>query len=307
MIDFKGQVAIVTGAGRGMGRAIALLLAERGARVVVNDYGGDPTGIPGTSEPAESVVAEIHAKGGEAIANTATVGTGQDADAIVGAALDAFGRVDILVNNAGGSTIAPIDELADAEIERVMRTNYWGAYLLIRRVWPHMRRQRYGRILNMASSATLGIGTVAPYSSAKAAMVGLTCEAAIEGKPDGIQVNAVFPTGYTRLAAKSQADARVWMEKWFAPELVAQAIAYFVSREMPYSGEVYGVGGGRVSRIATFNNDGYFDRQLTPEVLAAHIEQVRDLSQAVHVGSSMEENMRYTRWLPWTGGRAGTF
>jgi NAD(P)-dependent dehydrogenase (short-subunit alcohol dehydrogenase family) len=271
MIDFKGQVAIVTGAGRGMGRAIALLLAERGAKVVVNDYGGDPTGVPGTSEPADSVVEEIRARGGEAIVDATTVGTGGSADAIVAAALDAFGRIDILVNNAGGSTIAPLDELADEEIERVMRTNYWGAYLLMRRVWPHMRRQRYGRILNMASSATLGIGTVAPYSSAKAAMVGLTCEAAIEGKPVGIQVNAVFPAGYTRLAAKSQEDARVWMETWFAPDLVAQAIAYFVSREMLYTGEIYGAGGGRVSRIATFNNDGYFDRNLTPESLAAHI------------------------------------
>ncbi len=307
MIRFDGQVAIVTGAGRGMGREIALLLAARGASVLVNDYGGDPEGHAGTSGPAVAVVEEIRAAGGTAEADATTVGTSAGADAIVDTAFARFGRVDILVNNAGGSTIAPIDALDDEDIERVMRTNYWGAYLLVRRVWPHMRRQNYGRILNMCSSATLGIGTIAPYSSAKAAMIGLTCEAAIEGKTEGILVNGVFPAGYTRLAAKSQEDARVWMEKHFAPSLVAQAVAYFVSREMTHTGEIYGVGGGRVSRIATFNNDGYFDRELTPEKVGEHMPEIRDLATAAHVGSSMEENMRYTRWLPWTGGHAGTF
>ena len=307
MIRFDGQVAIVTGAGRGMGREIALLLARRGATVLVNDYGGDPEGHAGTSEPALAVVEQIRMEGGTAEADSTTVGTSTGADAIVENALGRFGRVDILINNAGGSTIAPIDALSDEDIERVMRTNYWGAYLLIRRVWPHMRRQNYGRILNMCSSATLGIGTIAPYSSAKAAMIGLTCEAAIEGKPAGILVNGVFPAGYTRLAAKSQEDARAWMEKYFAPDLVAQAVAYFVSPAMSHTGEIYGVGGGRVSRLATFNNDGYFDRELTPEKVAEHMSEIRDLDSATHVGSSMEENMRYTRWLPWTGGRAGTF
>lgn len=307
MITFTGQVAIITGAGRGMGRQMALLLASRGARVLVNDYGGDPYGNAGTSEAANDVVAEIRAAGGEAVANAATVGYSDGADAIVNAAMDAFGRVDVLINNAGGSTIAPIDELEDEDIEKVMRSNYWGAYLLMRRVWPHMKKQGYGRILNVCSSATLGIGTVAPYSSAKAAMIGLTCEAAIEGREHNILVNGIFPAGYSRLAAKSQEGARVWMETYFQPELVAKPVSYFVSEAMKYSGEIYSVGGGRVSRIATFNNDGYFDRDLTPESVGEHIEQIRDLSEVVHVGSSMEENMRNTKWLPWAGGRAGTF
>lgn len=307
MIRFDEQVAIVTGAGRGMGREIALLLAQRGAKVLVNDYGGDPYGNAGTPEAAEAVAAEIRTAGGQAIANAATVGSSASADDIVSATLTAFGRVDILINNAGGSTIAPIDELTDEDIERVMRSNYWGGYLLLRRVWPHMRKQGYGRILNVCSSATLGIGTIAPYSSAKAAMIGLTHEAAIEGKPHGILVSGTFPTGYSRLAAKSQEDARVWMEKNFHPALVAQAVAYFVSREMQHTGEIYGIGGGRVSRIAVFNNDGYFDRELTPEKVGAHMADIRNLRGAVHVGNSMEENMRYQRWLPWTGGRQGTF
>jgi NAD(P)-dependent dehydrogenase (short-subunit alcohol dehydrogenase family) len=307
VIDFDGQVAIVTGAGRGMGRSIALLLARRGASVLVNDYGGDEFGNPGTSREAEAVTEEIRALGGRAVANSVTVGAGAGADAIVNAALAAFGRVDVLINNAGGSTIAQIDELTDAALERVMRTNYWGAYMLIRRVWPHMRTQRYGRIINVCSSAVLGIGTIAPYSSAKGAMVGLTHEAAIEGKPHGILVNGTFPAGYSRLVAKSAEDARRWMETYFQPELVAQAYAYFASREMEHTGDIYSVGAGRVSRIAFVNNDGYFNRELTPELVAQNIERIRDLNGAVHVGSSWEENQRYQRFVPWTGGQGGTF
>jgi NAD(P)-dependent dehydrogenase (short-subunit alcohol dehydrogenase family) len=307
MIDFDGQVAIVTGAGRGMGRSIALLLAERGASVLVNDYGGDEFGNPGTSREAEAVVAEIRAAGGKAIASSVTVGDGAGADAIVNAALAAFGRVDVLINNAGGSTIAPLDDLTDAALERVMRTNYWGAYMLIRRVWPHMRTQQYGRIINVCSSAVLGIGTIAPYSSAKGAMVGLTHEAAIEGKPHDILVNGTFPAGYSRLAAKSAEDARRWMETYFQPEFVAQAYAYFASRDMQHTGDIYGVGAGRVSRIAFVNNDGYFTRDLTPELVAQNIDRIRDLAGAVHVASSWEENQRYARWAPWTGGHGGTF
>jgi len=307
MIDFENQVALITGAGRGMGREMALLLASRGAKVLVNDYGGDPEGHPGNPEVAHSVVAEINRAGGTAIADVSTVGDSAGADRIVANALEAFGRLDILINNAGGSTIAGIAELADDDIERVMRTNYWGPYLLIRRAWPIMQSQGYGRILNVSSSATLGIGTIAPYASAKAALLGLTAEAAIEGREHGILVNAIFPSGYTRLAAKSQEDARKWMEVSFPPELVAQAVTFLVSRALTVSGEIFSVGGGRVSRIAFVNNDGYFNRQLTPELVAEHFDEIRDLHQAVPISSSRQENERYMRWLPWTGGRKGTF
>jgi NAD(P)-dependent dehydrogenase (short-subunit alcohol dehydrogenase family) len=307
MIEFRDQVALVTGAGRGMGREIALLLARRGARVVVNDYGGDPEGHPGSADVAAAVVAEIEQGGGSAMADSTTVGDSAGADTLIRRTLAAFGRLDMLINNAGGSTIAGIAELADEAIERVMRTNYWGPYLLLRRAWPIMSAQRYGRILNVSSSATLGIGGVAPYSSAKAALLGLTAEAAIEGKPHGILVNAIFPAGYTRLAAKSQEDARRWMEVSFPAALVAQAVAFLVSRDMTVSGEIFGVGGGRVSRLAMVNNDGYFHRQLTPELVAEHFDEIRQLGNAQALGSSREENERYMRWLPWTGGRTGTF
>jgi len=305
-IDFNGQVAIVTGAGRGMGREMALLLARRGASVLVNDFGGDTDGHPGEAKVAESVAAEIRCAGGNAVANGDAVGTSASAGNIVRAALDAFGRIDILINNAGYNVRGAIPDLDDDVHEAIMRTNYWGAYLLVRRVWPLMQRQNYGRIVNVSSSGSLGIGLHGTYASAKAAMIGLTSDAAIQGKPHDIKVSALFPSGHTRLGAKAQEDARRWMEASFPPSLVAQAVAYFVSRDMVASGETYSVGGGRVSRIASFNNDGFFTRDLTPEDVAAHIDEIRDMSCAVPVTSSMEENMRFTKWLPWTGGRPGT-
>jgi NAD(P)-dependent dehydrogenase (short-subunit alcohol dehydrogenase family) len=170
MIHFDGQVAIVTGAGRGMGRTHALLLASRGACVVVNDYGGDPSTLhPGTIDAAQSVVDEITEAGGQAVADGTMIGTGAAAGAVVDHALDAFGRVDMLVNNAGGALIGDIDAFADDEIEGVLRTNLIGPYMLMRRVWPHLRAQSYGRIVNIMSSATLGIGNIAAYAAGKPA------------------------------------------------------------------------------------------------------------------------------------------
>jgi NAD(P)-dependent dehydrogenase (short-subunit alcohol dehydrogenase family) len=170
MIRFDGQVAIVTGAGRGMGRTHALLLASRGACVVVNDYGGDPSTLhPGTIDAAQSVVDEITEAGGQAVADGTMIGTGAAAGAVVDHALDAFGRVDMLVNNAGGALIGDIDAFADDEIEGVLRTNLIGPYMLMRRVWPHLRAQSYGRIVNIMSSATLGIGNIAAYAAGKPA------------------------------------------------------------------------------------------------------------------------------------------
>jgi NAD(P)-dependent dehydrogenase (short-subunit alcohol dehydrogenase family) len=170
-----------------------------------------------------------------------------------------------------------------------------------------MKKQAYGRIINSSSSATLGIGTIAAYSSAKAALLGLTADAAIEGKAHNILVNAMFPAGYSRLVARAQENHRVWMEKYFQPELVARAVAFLVSREMKASGEIYGIGAGRVSRLALFNNDGYFDRELSAESVGEHMDKIRDLAGAEHVASSAAENFRYARWVPWDGGHFGTF
>ncbi|MEJ0045275.1 MAG: SDR family NAD(P)-dependent oxidoreductase [Rhodospirillales bacterium] len=305
MIRLDNQVAIVTGAGRGMGRTHALLLASRGARVVVNDYGGDTTTLhPGTIDTAQSVADEIIEAGGEAVADATMIGTGVAAGAVVDRALSAFGRIDILVNNAGGALIGDIDAFTDDEIEGVLRTNLIGPYMLMRRVWPHMRAQSYGRIVNIMSSATLGIGNIAAYASGKAGLIGLTAEAAIDGRAHNILVNGIFPTGASRLTEKSQPDAALWYRTYFQPEKVSAMVGYLCSRELQTTGDIYNVGAGRVARLAMFDNDGMFDPDITPESIGAHIEQIRDLAQVSMITSSWQQTERFFSVAPWTGGTA---
>ena len=306
MLRLDGQVAIVTGAGRGMGRAHALLLAQRGARVVVNDYGGASTTIhPGTIDTAQSVADEIAAAGGQAAADATMIGTGAAAGAIVDHAIDAFGRVDILVNNAGGALIGDIDAYADEEIEGVLRTNLIGPYMLMRRVWPYMRAQSYGRIVNVMSSAVLGIGNIASYAAGKAGLIGLTADAAIDGRVHNILVNGIFPTGASRLTEKSLPDVALWYRTYFQAEKVSAMVAYLCSRDLTITGEIYNVGAGRVARLAMFDSDGMFDPDITPEAIAANIDLARDMSNAKMISSSWEQTERYFSVAPWAGGAKG--
>ena len=305
-IGFDGQVAIVTGAGRGMGREHALLLARRGAKVVVNDYGGAQSTINrGSIETAQAVVEAIRAEGGEAIANAEMVGTGETATAIVNAAIEAYGRVDILVNNAGGSLIGEPDDYDDEQIEGVLRANFIGAYMLIRRVWPLMRAQGYGRIVNVMSSAVLGSGKLAPYAAGKGGLFGLTADIAHDGRAHNILVNGVFPTGASRLTETSQEDVALWYRTYFQPEKVSAFVAYLCSRELDFAGEVFNVGGGRVARLAVFDNEGMFDPGITPEIVGENISAIRDMSEPTIIPSLWAQTERYFRYLPWTGGKNG--
>ncbi|WP_336971888.1 SDR family NAD(P)-dependent oxidoreductase [Sphingobium aromaticiconvertens] len=306
MIRLDGRVAIVTGAGRGMGRAHALLLAERGARVLVNDYGGaQSTLTPGTISQAQAVVDEIRAAGGEAEADAGMVGTGQSAREIVEHALDAFGRVDILVNNAGGALIGEPDAFEDEEIEGVLRTNFIGPYMLLRRVWPLMRAQAYGRIVNVMSSAVLGAGHLGPYAAGKAGLLGLTHDAAFDGRPHNILVNGVFPTGASRLTETSQDNIALWYRTHFQPEKVSAFVAYLCSEALDFGGEIFNVGGGRVARLAIFDNEGMFDPSITPESVAVQIEMIRDLSAPTIIPTLWAQTERYFPYLPWSGGKSG--
>lgn len=308
MIRLDGRVAIVTGAGRGMGRTHALLLAERGAKVLVNDYGGaQSTLTPGSISHAQAVVEEIRAAGGEAQADAGMVGTGTSAGAIVDHALDMFGRVDILVNNAGGSLIGEPDAFEDEEVEGVLRTNFIGPYMLLRRAWPLMRAQGYGRIVNVMSSAVLGAGHLGPYAAGKAGLLGLTHDAAFDGRAHNILVNGVFPTGASRLTETSQEDVALWYRTNFQPEKVSALIAYLCSEQLDFSGEVFNVGGGRVARLAIFDNDGLFDPAISPESIADNIDAIRDLSAPTIIPTLWAQTERYFAHIPWTGGKAGLF
>jgi NAD(P)-dependent dehydrogenase (short-subunit alcohol dehydrogenase family) len=302
-IDFNGQVAIVTGAGGGMGHDMALTLAARGAKVVVNDYGGDILGHAGSSAKADAVVKEIRAAGGTAIGSGAAVGTPEAAQAIVKTAMDAWGRVDVLINNAGVTAFGGLDEIPTEDVARVLGINFWGPYLLMREVWPIMKRQAYGRILNVSSSATFGMGTITPYSASKAGLIGLSTDAAIEGRPLGILVNALLPAGHTRLSGDelTAPEHAAWFKKYFQTTKIAQAVAYLVSRDMQHAGEVYDVGGGRVAKLGFFSADGYFDPELTPESVAAHFEQARDMRKGEFVSSCVESTLRYAKFNPREG------
>jgi NAD(P)-dependent dehydrogenase (short-subunit alcohol dehydrogenase family) len=294
-INFDAQVAIVTGAGRGIGRETALGLARRGARVVVNDYGGGMTTMSaGSIDVAQSVVDEIVAAGGIAIAEGSSVGTGASADAIVGRAIEAFGRVDILVNNAGGSVVSHFHLGTDEETEGVIRTNLIGPYMLMRRVWPFMMAQRHGRIVNVESGAVLGgMEKTGAYSAGKAGLIGISNVAATEGAPHDIRVNGVWPIGLTRLAGSLEDKSVLeWMQQ-FPPELVAEGIVYLCSSDNQATGEIFSIGGGRIARNGFFGSQGFYDRALTAESIGAHINDVRDMSNATLVTSTTEECARF--------------
>jgi len=303
-IDMQGQVAIVTGAGTGIGRAIAISVAARGAHVLVNDYGGDVNGNPGDERRAEAVAQEIRTAGGIAIADSTAVGPPESGRSITRHALAEFGRVDILINNAGVTWPGSIDGASQDDIERVIAINFWGTFNLIRAVWPVMAEQRFGRIVNVSSNAALGGYTgFASYSASKAGILGLTAAAATEGSESGILVNVIVPVAFTRMAGDDLAapgsEFAQWLKQYFSPEHIAPVVAYLVSRRTTFSGEAFCVGGGRVSRLVHANNDGYFAADLTPELVAEHIDEIRDVSRTALVLSGTEDTQRYTVVLPY--------
>ncbi|MDE2411594.1 MAG: SDR family NAD(P)-dependent oxidoreductase [Sphingomonadales bacterium] len=299
MLNFEGQVAIVTGAGRGIGRATALALGKRGAKVLVNDYGGGfDTITPGSRDVAQAVVDEIVAAGGAAAADASSVGTGGSAGAIVDAALKAFGRVDILVNNAGGSRpFHDLDQDSDEAIEGVLRSNLIGSMMLMRRVWPVMRAQNYGRIVNTSSNTVLGQPGMLAYVAAKGGIIGISGAAALEGRPLGIHVNTVFPQAYTRSVDETAPPGSM---EWFrphTPELVAEGIAYLCSRDCTASGELFRIGGGRFSRYGIYGNQGFAEAALTAEMVATRVDEGRDMASAEIIPDAAYDMMRFNTEL----------
>ncbi|MGE0384945.1 MAG: SDR family NAD(P)-dependent oxidoreductase [Gammaproteobacteria bacterium] len=299
-VRFDGEAAIVTGAGGGMGRCYALELARRGARVLVNDYGGDKSGHPGSIDRAQAVVEEIRAAGGEAIADATPVGTAPAARRIAGAALEAFGRIDILVNNAGIALPGFLTDHGDDEVENAMRTMLLGPFALMRAVWPTMRAQRHGRILNVSSNAALGIGGNASYGTSKAGLLGLTIDAAIEGRGSGIHVNAVLPVAYTRLIEGIPNPAFVdWFRKHMPPEQVARAMAWFLSRECTVTGHLLVTGGGRLARLAFAENRGALCKDISPEWVSEHWREALDMADAAVYFEQQDEMRNHMGMFEW--------
>lgn len=271
-IRFDGRVAIVTGAGGGLGREYALLLASRGAKVVVNDIGASDEilGTGRSDSPANSVVAEINGLGGEAVPDTHTVATGDGGRAIVGTALDAWGRVDIVINNAG--IVGPIKtfaELTDEDVDTVLGVQLLGPFNVLRPAWKAMVEQGYGRILNIASGSMFGQGEACTYPTAKAGMIGMTTNLGLVGPAYGIKVNTLLPVGFTRMVENMPEPARSWLRDTFPAAAVAPVAAFLVSEDVPCSGVSFSAGGGRFARVFLGEAQGVTSAQLT-------IEEVRD-------------------------------
>lgn len=277
MLRLDDRVAIVTGAGGGVGRAHALALAERGARIVVNDLGIALDGSAASSEVAQRVVDEIEQAGGAATADAHSVAEPDAARAIVQTALDAYGRVDILVNNAGVLDDQLLATVDDAYVDRVLDVHLRGAVTLCRAAWGPMAEQRHGRIINTSSGAVFGSPGGTVYQTAKAGLIGLTRSLALAGADLGIRVNAIMPTAYTRMTATVPDESfRDFMERTFGPDRVAAFTVVLASDDAPVSGECFLVGGGRIARAFLGVTAGYISDDPTPEDFAAHLEGVLD-------------------------------
>ncbi|MBB4660643.1 SDR family NAD(P)-dependent oxidoreductase [Conexibacter arvalis] len=295
-VRFDGRVALVTGAGRGIGREHALELAARGAAVVVNDLGGGADGSGADAEPAHEVAAAIRAAGGRAIANLDSVATPEGAAAIVAAAVSAFGRLDMVVNNAG-ITLGDWPTMVDVHLS--------GTFYVCRAAWPLMVAQGGGRIVNTTSAAGLfGLTVDGPhgldffaYGAAKMGIVGLTRGLAIEGRPHGIRVNAISPVAHSRLTAWYP-DPRVvaWMERHFPAAKVAPAVAALLHDDCPLSGETFSVGGGRIARVFVGETPGVSDVEPTAERVLAQLDDVTD-TEGFFVPVDTADEMRAYRDL----------
>lgn len=272
-MSFEDQVAVVTGAGGGLGRCHALELARRGACVVVNDLGSAVDGSGASISAAQAVVDEITAAGGTAIASGDSVATEDGGAAIVSAAMDAFGRLDILINNAGILRDAAFKNMTAEQVDAVLTVHLTGAFNVTRAAWPIMREQNYGRIVQTTSGTGLfGNFGQANYGAAKMGLVGMMHVLAIEGARNGIAINAVAPIARTRMTEDIMGEAGKAMD----PELVTPVVLYLSHPDCDRTAHIYSVGAGKVSRVFIGVTKGIENRELTPEFVAEAIDEIDD-------------------------------
>jgi NAD(P)-dependent dehydrogenase (short-subunit alcohol dehydrogenase family) len=286
-LRFDGRVAVITGAGRGVGRQYALLLARRGAAVVINDLGVAPDGSGPSAAPAEQLAAEIAAAGGSVVADTHSVADEAGAEAVVQRALDEFGRIDVLIHNAG---------IVEGTFEQLDAVNLRAAFWLTEAAWEYMCAQQYGRILLTTSSAGLfgasnGVeyAPIQSYGATKMGAFGLGRCLAVRGRSCNIRVNMVSPHAFTRLAAGLPPTPQAkFMETHAKPELVAPGSVFLVHETCPVSGETFAVGAGRMARVFVGETAGYVDSDLTVEKVAQNFAKICD-ETGYHVPADMSE------------------
>jgi len=289
-VGFDGQVAVVTGAGGGLGRAHALLLASRGARVVVNDLGGDPDGTGANSSPADQVVKEILGAGSEAVANYDSVATPKGGEAIIQTALDAFGTVDIVINNAGILRDKSFAKIAPADFDILIDVHLRGAFHVSQPAFRVMKDKGFGRFVHTTSASGLfGNFGQGNYAAAKTGLIGLSNVLAIEGAKYNITSNVIAPIAKSRLT-----EILGPVSEALAPELVSPLVTYLVSPECSITHEIFSVGGGRVARVFLGECQGWFAGQgnrFSPEDVAANLDFIRDTEGFFVPTSVGEETM----------------
>ncbi len=286
MLRYDNKVAIVSGAGGGLGRSHALLLASRGAKVVVNDLGTGLHGDGSNESAAEQVVKEIQAAGGDAVANHDSV---VDGEKIVQQALDHYGRVDIIINNAGFLRDVAFHKMSIADWSDMYHVHLEGAFKLIHAAWPHMRNQQYGRIINTSSAAGIyGNFGQANYSSFKLGLHGLTQSLAIEGKAKNVHVNSIAPAADSRLTRTVMTEEQL---RKMSPELVSPLVGYLCHESCEESGSIFEVGGAWIGKLRwerTLGAELPHDPYHSPEDVQELWGQITDFSGAEHPADMQE-------------------
>ena len=279
MAGVEGRVAVVTGSGGGLGRQHALLFAQRGAKVVVNDLGGSRDGTGAGSDMADAVVQEIKDAGGEAVANYDNVATPDGGKAITQTALDAFGSVDIVVNNAGILRDVTFHKMDDAQFDSVVKVHLYGTYYVTRAAWPHMRENGYGRVIVTTSTSGLyGNFGQSNYGAAKLGVVGLINTLALEGRKYNITANAIAPIAATRMTEDIMPEE---MLAALDPAFVSPLVVHLATEECTDSGEVVLAGGGNYARVHFMQAKGAnFPGVPTVDDLASQWNQIMDMEGA---------------------------
>jgi len=270
-LAFDGKVAIITGAGGGLGREHALSLASRGALVVVNDLGGAVDGSGSSTGPAQTVVDEIKAAGGDAVADTNSVATSEGGEAIVQTAIDAYGRVDIVINNAGILRDKSFHNMTPDLLDPVLAVHLEGAFNVTKPAWVHMREQQYGRVISTSSAAgVFGNFGQSNYGAAKMGLVGLTRVLAVEGARYNINANAIAPLALTRMTEDIMGN----LGEKLSPALVAPIVTYLAHESCTATGRIFSVGGGRVAEVFIAEAPGFYKADLSAEDVADNWEAV---------------------------------
>ena len=293
-LRFDDRVAVVTGAGRGLGRAYAQLLASRGALVVVNDVGGSLDGEGVDAGPAEQVVEEIAAAGGEAVACTASVATREGGEAVINTALERYGGIDILVHNAGNVRRGSLKEMSYEDFDAVLDVHLRGAFNVVRQAFPRMCAAGYGRIVLTSSIGGLyGNHNVANYAAAKAGVIGLSNVAALEGAAEGVRCNVIVPAAITRMAEGIDTSAYPPM----GSELVAPVVGWLAHESCSVTGEMFVALAGRVARAVIAESPGVCRSSWTIEEVGSQLNAIRDVEAPLIfpvVPDGHNEHIRYS-------------